>query len=186
MARIEYQAEDLQGEVADRIRQRRGGRLRELDRMLLHSPPLADGWNSMMGAVRDRSTLPADLRELAMLRIAALNRAAYEWAAHEPIGRAAGLTDADLAALGRDAAPDGLTPVRRAVRDYTDAMTLDVQVPPDVFDALREHFDERGIVELTITIGAYNLVSRFLVALDVGEHAPDDRPDPLGGPGAGA
>lgn len=52
---------------------------------------------------------------------------------------------------------------------YTDAMTLDVQVPDAVFADLKEIFEVQQIVEITATISAYNCVSRFLVALDVGE-----------------
>ena len=58
MARLAYVAPD--GDVTDRIRQRRGGKLTALDGVLLHSPPFADGWNGMLGAVRGASTLPAD------------------------------------------------------------------------------------------------------------------------------
>ena len=56
-----------------------------------------------------------------------------------------------------------------AVMAYTDAMTLDVSVPDAVFERLRGCFGEREVVEITATVGAYNCVSRFLVALDVGE-----------------
>ena len=52
---------------------------------------------------------------------------------------------------------------------YTDAMTLDVRVPDEVFAALKDLFSEREVVEITATVAAYNCVSRFLVALDVGE-----------------
>jgi 4-carboxymuconolactone decarboxylase len=173
VARLEYAGSDLppgpDGEVAERIRTRRGGTLTPLDRMLLHSPPLADGWNALLGAVRTASTLTADVRELAILRIAALNGADYEWRAHEPVGRAGGLTEADLAVLRGRGSTDALAPRLAAVLAYTDAMTAKVSVPDDVFASLREHFDDREIVELTVTIGAYNLVSRFLVALRVGE-----------------
>jgi alkylhydroperoxidase family enzyme len=56
-----------------------------------------------------------------------------------------------------------------AVLSYTDAMTLNVAVPDNVFAQVKEHFSEREVVEMTATIAAYNCVSRFLVALDVGE-----------------
>jgi alkylhydroperoxidase family enzyme len=46
-------------------------------------------------------------------------------------------------------------------------MTRDVHVPDDVFAPVRQHFDDREITELTATIAAYNLVSRFLEALHV-------------------
>lgn len=56
-----------------------------------------------------------------------------------------------------------------AVLAYTDAMTLDVQVSDVVFAKLKASFSEKEVVEVTATIAAYNCVSRFLVALDVGE-----------------
>jgi 4-carboxymuconolactone decarboxylase len=177
MARLDYVGTDTppgqEGEIVERIRTRRGGALRPLDRMLLHSPPLADGWNDLLGAVRTATTLGGDVRELAILRIAALNDARYEWDAHEPLGRRFGLSDIDLAVLRDEHDRSGLSPRLAAALDYTDAMTTSVRVPDPVFAALREHFDDRQVVELTVTVGAYNLVSRFLVALEVGEERPD-------------
>jgi 4-carboxymuconolactone decarboxylase len=165
LARLGYSHDG--GEVADRIRQRRGGRLTPLDGMLLHSPALADGWNSLLGAVRGASTLPADVRELAVLRVAELNGAAYEWTAHEPVARDAGMTGEQLAAL-RGGNPSALDGRQRAALAYTDAMTEKIAVEQPVFEALQAHFDEQQIVELSVTIAAYNMVSRFLVALEVG------------------
>jgi 4-carboxymuconolactone decarboxylase len=165
MARLDYVWGD--GEVADRIRHRRGGELTALDAMLLHSPALADGWNSLLGAVRGATSLPADIRELAILRVAQLNGAEYEWYAHEPVARQAGLTDPQLAAVRDTGGADALTAAQRAALAYTDAMTRHITVPDALFDALTDFLDRRQIVELTATVGTYNLVSRFLVALQV-------------------
>ncbi|KUN77959.1 carboxymuconolactone decarboxylase family protein [Streptomyces griseoruber] len=153
------------GEIAARVRDRRGGELRPLDRMLLHSPQLADGWNSLLGAIRGRLRLGADLRESVILRIAVLNRAPYEWTAHEPEARRAGLGDAELAELRREK-PELDARMSRVIA-YTDAMTRDLHVPDALFDALRADFTDAELVELTATVAAYNMVSRFLVALDV-------------------
>jgi len=160
---------DATGPVAERIRERRGGTLRPLDRMLLYSPSLADGWNSLLGAIRRHMDLPADIRELVILRIAVLNRAPYEWSAHEPEARAAGLDDHHLAALRHDdvLTHPALDARQRRALAYTDAMTRHVQVPDEVFDALRDDFTDAELVELTATVAAYGMVSRFLVALDV-------------------
>jgi alkylhydroperoxidase family enzyme len=57
--------------------------------------------------------------------------------------------------------------VERAVLAYTDAMTNNVQADDAVFAAVKKHFDAREMTELTATIADYNLVSRFLVALQV-------------------
>ena len=174
MARLSYVAPA--GDVTTRIQQRRGGRLTALDGVLLHSPEFADGWNSMLGAVRGASTLPADVRELAILRVASRNGAVYEWAAHEPLARQAGLGDAQIAAIRVGGAGAGgtsgsgaavLSPAQWAALAYADAMTLHVTVPDELFTAVRAHFGERQVLELTVTVAAYNMVSRVLVALDV-------------------
>ena len=183
MARLPYVAPD--GDVTARIRERRGGRLTALDGMLLHSPEFADGWNSMLGAVRGSSTLPADVRELVILRVASRNGASYEWTAHEPVARQAGLGDEQLAmiSVGGGAAGSSagggaaggaagggaaaLSPAQWAALAFADAMTVHVAVPDEMFDAVRAHFDERQVLELTVTVATYNMVSRVLVALDV-------------------
>jgi alkylhydroperoxidase family enzyme len=166
-ARLPEAPED--GETAALLRLRRGGTLSTLDRLLLHSPPLAEGWNALLGALRSGTTLSADLSEAIILRVAVLNDAAFEWTAHEPIARRAGLDDARLTALrAPDAAAEPVwTPVQAAVLAFTDASTRAVVVPDAVFAALREHLDDRQVVEVATTVGGYAMVSRFLVALEI-------------------
>ncbi|MGY1713374.1 carboxymuconolactone decarboxylase family protein [Geodermatophilus sp. SYSU D01106] len=158
-----------EGPTADLLRARRGGTLTVLDRLLLHSPPVAEGWNALLGALRGGSTLPADLRELVVLRVAVLTGAEFEWTAHEPIGRRAGLTDRHLRRL-RAAEPTAepvWTPAQAAVLAFTDASARAVDVSDAVFAAVREHLDDRQVVELTVLVGGYCMVSRFLVAMRV-------------------
>jgi alkylhydroperoxidase family enzyme len=97
-----------------------------------------------------------------------LNRAPFEFAAHLPVARKAGIGEAKIAALQADEIGDAFTPVERAVLTLTDTMTRDVQVPDAQFEPLRAHFDARGLVELVATVAAYNMVSRFLEALNIG------------------
>ncbi|MFE4969214.1 carboxymuconolactone decarboxylase family protein, partial [Streptomyces sp. NPDC056660] len=96
---------------------------------------MADDWNSLLGAVPQRMSLPADIRELVILRIAVLNRAPCEWQVHEPDARRAGLGDEQLAEVGKgerefDAGAAG------GIAD-TPAMSPDVRVPPAPLDAQR-------------------------------------------------
>ena len=162
-------ASDDDGPTAELLRARRGGGLSALDRLLLHSPPVAEGWNALLGALRGATTLSADLRELVVLRVAVLNDAAFEWVSHEPIARRAGLAELQLQVLRRpDAAAEPVwTPLQAAVLAFTDASTRDVAVPEEVFAGVRGHLDDRQVVELTALVGGYAMVSRFLVALQV-------------------
>ena len=170
MARIDYVDDALpavDSELLRAIKARRGGRLLNLDRLLLHSAPLAQGWNACMGAIRGATALDGALRELVILRVAVLNRAPYEFAQHAPVARAEGLSQAQIDAVAAWQASALFDARTRDVLAYADAMTLQVQVPQPLFDALRAHFDARAIVELTATVAAYNMVSRFLEALQI-------------------
>jgi len=66
------------------------GRISPLYQVLLNSPPIAQGWEQMLSAVRNRNSIPAAVRELVILRVAILNRAPYEFEAHVPHALAAG------------------------------------------------------------------------------------------------
>ena len=68
------------------------GRVSPLYQVLLNSPAIAHGWEQLLTAVRNRSSLPADVRELVILRVAVLNRASYEFDAHVPHAQKAGVT----------------------------------------------------------------------------------------------
>ena len=175
MARLPFVDSDTPGVDADLVRAvktRRGGALLNLDRMLLHSAPLARGWNVYMGAIRTGGVLGGALRELVIVLVARLNRAPYEFLQHAPVALEAGVPAAKLEAIEAWADSALFDARERAVLAYTAAMTLQVQVTEPVFDALRKWFDAREIVELTATVAAYNMVSRFLEALGVEPELP--------------
>lgn len=144
------------------------GRVSALYQVLLNSPSLAHGWEQMLTAVRNRSSVPAGLRELAILRVAVLNRADYEFDAHVPHALKGGIGEAAIAAVREPGIGAVFSPVERLVLELTDRMTRDIEVPDAVFEPLRAHFDTRALTELVATVAAYNMVSRFLVALRVG------------------
>ena len=139
-----------------------------LYQVLLNSAPLADGWRELLTAIRNRSSLPPALREMVILRVAVLNRAPYEFDAHVPHAKAAGVGDEQIDALRADEPGAQFTTLERAVLALTDTMTREVQVPDALFEPLRKHFDDRALVELVATVAAYNMVSRFLEALRIG------------------
>jgi len=168
--------------VYERIAARRHPRpLIPLDLALLHSPAVADGWNSFIGAIRTKTAVPDTLKELAISRIAALNGAVHEWDIHAALAVKAGVSNDVMEVVftlpfvgrGKDKTDseklEKLSVEERAVLEYTDQMTVGVQVDDGVSEKLREVLGDTQTVELTATVAAYNCVSRFLVALDVGE-----------------
>ena len=77
------------------------------------------------------------------------------------------MSQAQIDALSAWTVSDLYTDKMRAVLAYTDSMTREIHVPDAIFSAVRAHFDERETVELTATIAGYNLVSRFLEAVEM-------------------
>lgn len=175
MARLDYPDLNRLPEaraLVDRIVAERGSIL-HLYRMLMHSTPVAEGWLAYLTRIRQQTRLDGFVRELVIVRIAYLNRSSYEADQHLPFALREGLTPEQLEAL-KDEHPDpALFDERaRSVLAYADAMTRSVQVPDGVYAAVQSHFDARGVVELTATIAAYNMVSRFLEALQI--HSSDN------------
>lgn len=161
--------------LVDAILARRGGTLLNLDKALLWSEPVARGWNVYLKAVRTELPTSRKLRELGICTVALLTGAHYEYHHHAPDFLAAGGTQLELDALQGLLTADphgaalalGLGELEALVVRYAAQMTLDVKVSDGVFEALRRHFDETQIVELTSAIATYNMVARFLVALGI-------------------
>ncbi|OAP64570.1 hypothetical protein AYL99_00542 [Fonsecaea erecta] len=178
-------ADPEEKEIAERIKARRpGNRLLDLDRALLIAPHMADGWNSFLGVVRSdtKNSLPTSIRQVAIARTVALNRAWFAWTAHHDL--LLGSTDTKISTPAIDyllsAEPksahttppsgSGFTEKHMAVIAYVDYMTKDLMVPDAVFERLRNQgFSDREIVEITLCSSAYNCTTRFLWALNVGE-----------------
>ena len=174
MPHVPYLSADLAEpkDVVEAVRARRGGHLTHLDRMLLHSPPLASGWNALLGAVRTRFTLDARLREICILAVASLNGAEYEFHHHAPELVKAGGDEHQVRALRNVAAAvndaSQFSEVERAALQLTLEMTQGVTVNDDTMAWVKQGMPSpQSVVELVATIATYNMVSRFLVALDV-------------------
>lgn len=146
---------------------RERGRISLLYQVLLNSAPIAQGWEAMLTAVRNRSSVPADLRELMILRVAVLNQARFEFDAHVPHARAAGVSQEKIDAVSEPVPGPCFTPPEQQVLALTDAMTRDIVVPDALMTELQARYSPQQLVDLVATVAAYNMVSRFLVALNV-------------------
>lgn len=170
MARIDYAdpaSPDL-SDLVERIVAERG-ELLHLYRMLLHSPPVAEGWLDLMTAIRQKSALPGAVREQVIIRIAYLNGAAYEAEQHGEIALREGVSSEQLEALADWNGQSHLFgPAERAALGLCDQMTRNVRVDRQCWDQVRAQWPDRQVVELVAAIAAYNMVSRVLVALEIG------------------
>ncbi len=164
---------DLQepADLVQAIRARRGGELIELDRLLLYSAPLAEGWNALLGNVRTRFTIEQQYRELAMCTVAVVNRADYELGQHAPIYIEHGGSEPKIEAL------KDLNNIKQHASLFenremltiqlSQQMTKNIKVSEKLFAECQQAFDNQQLVELIATVAAYNMVSRFLVAMNL-------------------
>jgi len=116
--------------------------------------------------------LSGRLRELAILRVARLSHAEYEWVQHVPIAKMTGVSDEQIAALARDdAAAACFDPVDRIVLQATDEIVRDCGPSDATFAALASHFSHREIMELILAVGFYMVMARVMVStrIDVEE-----------------
>ena len=171
MARVPLIKEEEHPEFSaliDTFRAGRRGRLINIYRMLLNSPALAESWFNHSNAVRWKTTLPGRLREIVIIRMGHLAQCEYVLRQHVPsLALADGLTREECDALADCHNSEFFDEAERVALAYTDAMTRDIVVPDAVFSPLKEHFNDRQIVELTVLIGTYNMNARVLRALEL-------------------
>jgi 4-carboxymuconolactone decarboxylase len=180
MARVSLIDEKEHPDLSDliaKIKGARGGRLINIYRLMLHSPTLANAWFDLNQAVRYGTEIDGQCREIAVIRVALLNKVEYVRRAHGPAyALKEGLTPEQVDNLADWQSSNLFSDKQRAVLAYTDAMTRDIEVSDAVFTEVRKHFGERQTVELTLLISAYNMLTRFLKALEV-----DPEPTPSHG-----
>ena len=171
MARVSYIEEKDHPELTDligKVRAGRRGTLINVYRLLLHTPGLAECWLNLISAARYKTALDGRLREIVIVRVGYLNRTRYVVNQHVPeLTRPEGMTQEECDALADWRGSKFFSERERAALAYADAMTRDIDVPDTVFDALRPHFNERQIVELTVLVGTYNMHTRVFTALKI-------------------
>jgi 4-carboxymuconolactone decarboxylase len=152
---------DVAAHVADL-----GAQQVNLYRSLSHAPDLLRAWIEFAWALRGHDTTSRRLRELMILRTAALHHSQYEWHQHRRMAREVGVTEYQVAELEMWRTSDGFTAEERAALALTDAIVAD-EVPDAVVRELERHFTHAQRIELTVTVAFYSMVPRILEALRV-------------------
>jgi len=103
------------------------------------------------------SLLDPETRELLILRTAWNIRTPYEWAHHEEAGRAAGLSDAHLAAIPLGPSAAIWTPRQRAVLRAADELRREAFISDATWTQLAEYFGMKERIEIVFTVGGYTM-----------------------------
>ena len=135
---------------------------------LLRSPEMARHCFDLLDYLRFRSSVDKRLNEFAILIQARLANAQYEWWAHEPIARRAGLSDAVMADLRECCRPAGMRDDERLVYDFCVQLSLNHRVPDALWQQAVGMLGEQRVIDLTVLSGTYVMVSMLLNATQVG------------------
>jgi 4-carboxymuconolactone decarboxylase len=134
---------------------------------LLHSPELCGQVARLGTYVRYESGLPGAHRELAIITTGREFDCAYEWAAHEPIAREEGVSDATMEAVATRAPLDEFPDEARLIVTYARQLLRDHRIDDETFGAARDRYGLQGLADLTATIGFYSLIACTLNAFEV-------------------
>ncbi len=141
-----------------------------LHRMMAHAPAFMKASGDMAMTLRHKGTLPRSLVELVILRAAKVVDCDYVWERHLPLARDGGVTDQQIAEIGRWTDSDAFTPAQKTALGYAEKVAHGSPVDNATFAAMRREFSPREIVELTMQIGFYVSTATFIKTLAI----PDD------------
>ena len=134
--------------------------------VMVHVPEAGRLANQLSNYLRNESTLPSKIQELAMLVVARELDCQHIWNAHAGSGRRAGLSDALVDALrDRESLPD-LPADEAAVVKYGQEFYRTHHVSSGAFQAAQEQLGVQGLVELTMLMGYYALLAFNCNAFD--------------------
>ena len=141
-----------------------------LFRTLVHSPKALKRFNTWGSYVLSkRNTLPADRRELVILRTGFLCKSAYEWAQHVVVGRYAGLTEEEIERIKSGPDDPAWNAADRTLLRAVGELHADQVISDDTWQALGNDagLDQRGKMDLVFTVGHYTMVSMMLKSFGV-------------------
>jgi alkylhydroperoxidase family enzyme len=121
----------------------------------------------MSRRVRDQSTLPADLRELAILMVAKSYDNDYERHHHEPIALGAGVTTDQLGHLSQWRTSPYFSPVQRMVLRFAEDATVRHHVTDEALADVTGVMSSQQVVELALTVGWYHLCHVLIDSLRI-------------------
>lgn len=135
---------------------------------LLRSPDMARRCFDLLDYLRFQTSVDKRLNEFAILIQARIANAQYEWWAHEPIARRAGLSDAVMDALRQCQRPAAMQADEALVYDFCVQLSLNHRVPDALWQQAVSQMGEQRVIDLTVLSGTYSMVSMLLNATQVG------------------
>ncbi|HEY5261376.1 MAG TPA: carboxymuconolactone decarboxylase family protein [Solirubrobacteraceae bacterium] len=152
-----------------RMSRRELGRAVDPVSVYAHAPGLLIGYGMLEKAFASSKRVDESIKMLAELKAATMVGCEFCIDIASQKSRESGLSDDQLLALGHHTESDLFSPLQKLVLDYAAAMTrTPAQVSDELFERLREHFDDGQLVELTTAVAIENYRARFNWAFGIG------------------
>jgi alkylhydroperoxidase family enzyme len=153
-----------------------------LDRVFGLRPDAYDRFRELYGGLWDPAVIDPRVLELCRLRIGTILGSDAERAVRFADGRAAGVTETEVAALPHWPSTPAFRDAERAAVAFAEQYVMDPhELTDDHFAALHAHFDESAIATLCLAVAMFDALTRFRLALGVEPIGPE--PTPVPGPG---
>lgn len=130
--------------------------------VLLRSPEMGDLAQKFGASMRFHSSIPPKLNEMAIIITARHWTSHFEWYAHRRAAQQAGLNPAIIEAIATGKRPSGMAADEEAVYNFCTELLTTKQVSDQTFQAAKDVFGERGVVDLIGVTGYYQVVSMLL------------------------
>lgn len=144
-----------------------GGRAPNVFSTLARHRGLFRRWLLFVGALMPGGKLPRPDTELVILRVAHLTGSGYEWAQHERLGRAAGLSEEEIGRVREGAAAPAWSERQALLLTAVDELHGGDRIGADTWEGLARHLDETELIELCMLAGQYSMLAGALNSLQV-------------------
>ena len=144
----------------------------------LHSPVIAETAQTLTAFFRRDSVLDKHAQEVAILVTARAHDSDFEWAAHAPAARRAGVPDETITAILEKAPTDGLAADDALIIDLGRQLFETRRIDQDLYDRAAERLGNRGLVELVSLMAQYGATAHLLAAFDM--QLPDGKAPVMG------
>jgi AhpD family alkylhydroperoxidase len=124
-------------------------------------------WLRFAGRLMPGGTLPRAESELVILRVARVTGSEYEWQQHVRLGRAAGLTDAEIERVRLGAQAPGWSPRQALLLRAVDELHAHDRIGDALWAELAREYDEVGLIEICLLTGHYIMLAGALNSLGV-------------------
>jgi alkylhydroperoxidase family enzyme len=136
-------------------------------RMIAHSDISVREFIRLGSRLLVKPHLDPRFRELAILRIAQMNQARYEWTHHIPIAVGVGITPEQIKQLKNWQESPLFTDRDKTVLGFTEELVRDGHPTDETFAAAAAFLEPASLVELTLSIGYWSMVAKFLNTFQV-------------------